>query len=61
MGKLFGLLSLSRKNKNSEWAFKIQSFQFLYAIIIILMIISSICIAIYSQVRDETVRTKIGH
>lgn len=60
MGKLFGLLSLSRNNQNSEWAFKIQSFQFLYAIIIIATIISSISIGIYSQVRDENVRTKIG-
>jgi hypothetical protein len=61
MGKLFGLLSLSRQNKNSEWVFKMRSFQFLYAIIIIATIVSSISIAIYSQVRDESVHTKIGN
>lgn len=60
MGKLFGLLSLSRAHKNSEWIFKLKSFQLFYSIIIIGIIVSSISMAIYSQIRDETVSTKIG-
>jgi hypothetical protein len=60
MGKILGLLSLSRQNRQSEWAFEIKSFQFFYSIIIIIKIITTITIAVYSQIRDENVHTKIS-
>ena len=60
MGKILGLLSLSRQRKQAEWAFKIKSFQFFYSIIIIVKIISTITIAVYSQIRYENVHTKIS-
>ena len=60
MGKILGLLSLSRQHKQAEWAFKIKSFQFFYSIIIIVKIISTITIAVYSQIRYENVHTKIS-
>lgn len=60
MGKILGLLSLSRQNRQSEWVFEIKSFQFFYSIIIIIKIITTITIAVYSQIRDENVHTKIS-
>lgn len=60
MGKILGLLSLSRRNKQTEWAYEIKSIQFFYSIIIIIKIISTITVAVYSQIRDENVHTKIS-
>lgn len=46
MGKILGLLSLSRQHKNSEWAFDVKSSQLFYSLIIIIKIISTISIAV---------------